>query len=611
LRRGSIRKGRHRRSRQIDGAKEEEEGEGEGKDGGEEKVSLHTSTPADWAEQARKRAILSLEARNPPAAKFLERKINNDIKQKKKKNKNKNKNKKDRIKEEEEGKGMIKEMYRKVFVDSKKSEREPSLEWMRNGGSARKNGVDAKIDDDADADADAYGKIDDVEIGEDEDVDIVKIDVEIDEDEDSDIDDIDGLLEATEPHDWEQHANARQLDPDAMSERNRNVEERVFNRRLVETTGASDVLEIIDRIEEAAGSPSLLTPFNVATALHRIAKHMEASAAHESERLAFARKRSMAKLVARAMEVLHTCSAQGLANIAWALSKVGGRSLYFSEMDLVARVSLPKASEFNAQNVANMSGAYASMRHAAPDLFAKLCDRASAIVETFSPQELAQVLWAHAELAQAADPLLYALDRTFAMPEERCNVRHDQSTATPSSAMIKPFRNASAEHLSNVAWSYSALDQIERPSFRHIWRMLEDRIAQDRGENRKVLSVWHLCQLHQVNLCLQYEYPQLGLSLSASLKNFASEAWKTQKSNSSASAYQKDVQWHLMSTGKGWVTEYRDADYSLDFALVEEKIALEFDGPSHFIRNTGELHSIYFQHYTPLTFSISAFHSVS
>ena len=260
-------------------------------------------------------------------------------------------------------------------------------------------------------------------------------------------------------------------------------------------------------------------------------------------------------------------------------------------MDLIAQVALSKTSEFNAQNVANMSGAYASMRHVVPDLFANLCYRASEIVQTFNSQELAQVLWAYAELSQPADPLLYALDCIFVMLE-RGQDTHDEYTLSPTdSSIIKPFGNASAEHLANVAWSYTVLNQIKRPSFKHFWRMLENCIAQDKDENKKAVSVWHLCQIYQVNLCLQYEYPQLGLMLSTSLKDIASEAWEKQKSNSSPSVYQKDVKWHLISMGQNWVAEYKYADYSLDFALLEEKIALEFDGPSHFIRNTGELHS--------------------
>jgi len=132
-----------------------------------------------------------------------------------------------------------------------------------------------------------------------------------------------------------------------------------LNKDLVEAATAQDVLmEVTDVIEAVSKglSPSPLTPFNMATALHRIAKNMEKVSMMKSNRLAFARQRDMAVLVSVAMGSLPQCSAQGISNIAWALSKIGGESLYWSEMDRIAEVAVTRMSEFNAQNVANIAG---------------------------------------------------------------------------------------------------------------------------------------------------------------------------------------------------------------------------------------------------------------
>ncbi|KAF2325633.1 hypothetical protein GH714_031492 [Hevea brasiliensis] len=66
-------------------------------------------------------------------------------------------------------------------------------------------------------------------------------------------------------------------------------------------------------------------------------------------------------VVGIAMTVLPECSAQGILNISWALSKIDGELLYLSEMDRVAEVTLAKVAEFNSQNVANVAGAFALM----------------------------------------------------------------------------------------------------------------------------------------------------------------------------------------------------------------------------------------------------------
>ncbi|KAK9167586.1 hypothetical protein Scep_002777 [Stephania cephalantha] len=130
-------------------------------------------------------------------------------------------------------------------------------------------------------------------------------------------------------------------------------------------------------------------------------------------RLAFARQREMSMRVGMAMAALPECSAQGISNIAWALSKIGGELFYLSEMDRVAQVAVGKVRDFNSQNVANVAGAFASMLHYAPNLFEELSERASNVIHTFREQELAQFLWAYASLHAPADSLLDALGNAF------------------------------------------------------------------------------------------------------------------------------------------------------------------------------------------------------
>lgn len=376
-----------------------------------------------------------------------------------------------------------------------------------------------------------------------------------------------------------------------------------LNKEIVEAQTAEEVLEVAAETIMAVGkglSPSPLSPLNIATALHRIAKNMEKVTMMETRRLAFARQRDMSMLVGIAMTALPECSAQGISNIAWALSKIGGELLYLSEMDRVAEVALAKVGEFNSQNVANLAGAFASMQHSAPDLFLELSKRAASIIHTFQEQELAQVLWAFASLSEPAEPLLESLDTVFkdanqfecSLYEEASNLNEERGMESKGDHDMEGdlgshSLNFTRDQLGNIAWSYAVLGKLDRVFFSHVWRTLghfeEQRISE---QYRK--DVMFASQVFLVNQCLKLECPHLGLSLRNDLEEKIVRAGKTKRFNQkTTSSFQKEVAHLLVSTGLDWVKEYDVDGYTLDAVVIDQKIALEIDGPTHFSRNSG------------------------
>lgn len=366
--------------------------------------------------------------------------------------------------------------------------------------------------------------------------------------------------------------------------------ERLLNKKLIQAEDCQQILAIISRIQQSR-ELQLLTPINAATALHRIARQMERASMPSSERLALARQQEMRQLVSLITSRIRSSDAQGVSNIAWALSKIGGTHMYGDEMNMIGTAAMRVFEQLQPQHIANIAGAYASMRLANPGLFERLALRVSMVAKELRPQEMAQVLWAYASLFHSASPLLDALDQMcedLDPSKSEMPAQHVGNECHAVKQLADMFDDWSLEHLAVMAWSYSVLRELHRPVFAKIWERLRKADYSQYLLNKCLKSSRFLSQLYQVKLTADLEYPGLLMPSTRSLEEATAGSWNKQKQQLlSTSTLQREIQQIVVGTGFQFVPEYTTAYYSVDFALLEKKIALEVDGPSHFTRNTG------------------------
>jgi len=223
-------------------------------------------------------------------------------------------------------------------------------------------------------------------------------------------------------------------------------------------------------------------------------------------------------------------NAQGVANSLWALATLGWQAGQGAMRCALEAAAVRLAPSMNAQNVANSLWALATLGWQAGEgsLRCALAGAAVRVAPSMKPQEVANSLWALATLGWEADA---EMAFCFQVQVE-------------------------------ALFSNSGLGQ---------------------------LSTKTLSQLLQAHLASQFL--RLGLltlpfsSLQVALAAHREEARKVRVSHG-----QREVGESLRRLGISHELEYITADglFSIDLAIVDRRIAVEFDGPSHFHTDTLE-----------------------
>ncbi|KAG1679152.1 hypothetical protein FOA52_000507 [Chlamydomonas sp. UWO 241] len=267
----------------------------------------------------------------------------------------------------------------------------------------------------------------------------------------------------------------------------------------------------------------------------------------------------MDALLVAAESKLSSFNSQGLANTLWAVSKLGVDDAAFVGALLVVTES--KLRSFNSQELANTVWSLATLGHNDAAFMGALLVVAEAKLPSFKPQELANTAWALATLGHKDAAFMHAL-------------------LVVAESKLPSF---TAQNLANSAWALAVLD-VQNATF--VVALIQ-RVAASATD----FSATELSQLFQFMLWL--DTWQFAADVLPWLLTTCKQVWIEEIGNTIVSHTQLQVcdAVRQLPGCSGAISEHLTDDglFSIDIAVQlpgGQKLAVEVDGPTHFLRNT-------------------------
>ncbi len=192
---------------------------------------------------------------------------------------------------------------------------------------------------------------------------------------------------------------------------------------------------------------------------------------------------------------------------------------------------------------------------------------AGRVAPSMNPQDVANIIWGLATLGWQAG-------------EGRM-----RDALEAAAGRVAPSMNP--QEVANTIWGLATIGWQACSDLGAVFQHLVEAFSHERGLVQ--LSTAHLSQLLQAHLASQFLC--LGLiTLPSSMLEEAVKTCREQARKVTVSNGQREVGESLRRLGIPHELECITADglFSIDLAIVDRRIALEFDGPSHFTKNTLE-----------------------
>jgi len=240
-----------------------------------------------------------------------------------------------------------------------------------------------------------------------------------------------------------------------------------------------------------------------------------------------------------------------MANTLWAYAKADVAALTLFEA--VARETMRRGvGELSVQTMARVVWAFSTSGVSASFLFAAIADEATGRVREFNAQDMSNTVLAFAT-ASAAAPGLF------------------QAIAVEASRRVGDF---TVRELTNTLWAFACVGFAQTRVFTDLVSAIAERIDE--------LNDFGKSQLHAVALYWRLTWPVLDFPLSAHLGSFRSAYVRFAPC---PSQLQHDVSAMLLERlhWKHVFEHVTEEGLSLDLARPESKLAIEVDGPFHYL----------------------------
>jgi len=301
-----------------------------------------------------------------------------------------------------------------------------------------------------------------------------------------------------------------------------------------------------------------------------------------------------------ASKIIRNGKPQEISNTAWAFAKLSVPAPNFFK--LVVEDAFKIIRNGTPQNISNTAWAFATLSIPAPNFFKLVEKDASKIITNGKPQEISNTTWAFAELGYDSIHLPKLIDDSSAQLMKGMN---SQAIANVALAFAKLdyksnhyfnvlennidafLRSMNNQDICNILWSLAILDLMDQNKMLLgvLWRKA---ISKDPSEFHDD-NLYQLAQVHVHAKANSIDLKQLPTSLQSRIDK---SVWHADVNSSrSENEYSKLLQ-EIGFNHEREVSPFDDSSYGnmllIDYACRDRMVAIEFDGPFHFLTNLKE-----------------------
>jgi len=264
-----------------------------------------------------------------------------------------------------------------------------------------------------------------------------------------------------------------------------------------------------------------------------------------------------------------TLDPQATVGLIWAIGTAGApaRTLHSVVGSGETLTRILEDSRASSQWLANVAWGCATSEVGLPSIFGPVCDAATALLrrspKAFKCAELSMLLWAVATSGYHVHPRAKAVFEAAMGYLTRCDMSE-----------------CDGQSVCNLLWAWAVVDLREH---RVLLRQLHAHFLLLLQSGRLVRQ--GMSQAHQYQLWVELELREKALLFEPSVRQRCREAMELTHKVITVSGFQHHVARVLRELEVSYQLEHNVHGYSVDLALPSSRVAVEVDGPHHYMYN--------------------------